>query len=137
MTVADRIVLEAPSPAVWFTLPGAHHDIGRFHTPAGELTGFYANILTPVEILPPSGGADVWRTTDLFLDVFLTPEGRVHVLDEDELHGAVRRGWVDRPTARTARLEAARLARLARTGAWPPPIVREWTVERARAVAGS
>lgn len=133
VTVGDRVVLEARSPAVWFTFPGAHHDIGRFHTPASRLTGYYANILTPVEILPAStDGVDVWRTTDLFLDVFLTPAGEVHILDEDELRSAVRKRWVDAATARTAREEAHRLADLARRGDWPPPVVEEWTLERAR-----
>jgi predicted RNA-binding protein associated with RNAse of E/G family len=75
--VGDRVVLEARSPAVWFTFPAAHHDIGRFHTPAGELTGYYANILTPVEVRPGEGGApDQWHTTDLFVDLFVTPAGR-------------------------------------------------------------
>lgn len=138
VTVAERIVLEGTSPAVWFTFPGARHDIGRFHTPEGELTGFYANILTPVEIFPAAeDDADVWRTTDLFLDLFVTPAGDVHVLDEEELLEAVRNGWLDEPTARGATEEARRLAGLARAGAWPPRVVHDWTLERARAVAGT
>lgn len=138
VTVADRIVLEADSPAVWFTFPGEHHDIGRFHTPAGELTGYYANVLTPVEFLPRAeDGTDVWRTTDLFLDLFLTPDGVIHELDHEELQDAVERGWVDPETARTARAELQRLAQRANSGAWPPPVVEEWTLERARRVAAS
>lgn len=138
VTVTDRVVLEARSPAVWFTFPGAYHDIGRFHTPAGGLTGYYANVLTPVEIQSGAGdGMDVWRTTDLFLDVFLTPDGKVHVLDEDELREAVRREWIDLATAHRAREEAHRLARQARRGDWPPPVVEEWPLERARDVARS
>lgn len=137
VTVADRVVLDARSPAVWFTFPGAHHDIGRFHTPAGRLTGYYANVLTPVEIRTGAAdGVDVWRTTDLFLDVFLTPDGAVHVLDEDELRAAVRSEWIGPATARRARAEARRLVRVARRGEWPPPIVEEWPLERAREVVG-
>jgi predicted RNA-binding protein associated with RNAse of E/G family len=134
--VGDRVVLEARSPAVWFTFPAAHHDIGRFHTPAGELTGYYANILTPVEVRPGEGGApDQWHTTDLFVDLFVTPAGEVHVLDLDELREAVDRGWVDPRAAASAEREVRRLARLARHGAWPPPVVKEWPLERARSAA--
>lgn len=136
--VGGRTVLEADSPVVWHTFPGARHDIGRFHTPEGALTGFYANILTPVEFLPPApDGADVWRTTDLFLDVFLTPAGDVHLLDRDELDAAVGRKWLSEAEAAGAIREAERLVERARAGEWPPPIVTQWTVGRAREVAGT
>lgn len=134
-TVDGRVVLEARSPVVWFTFPGAWHDIGRFHTPARRLTGYYANILTPVERFGVRDGADEWRTTDLCLDVFLTPDGGVHVLDRAELDEAVREGWIDPETAREAEAEAERIARAATDGAWPPPVVDAWPLERARRIA--
>jgi predicted RNA-binding protein associated with RNAse of E/G family len=153
--VADRTVLEPGSPVVWFTFPGRHHDIGRFHTTDGTFTGYYANILTPVDLdadppvgdtpahaAPPDPGAsgradppDIWLTTDLFLDVFLDLDGGVHVLDRDELAEAVARGWVDGERAERAEAEAARLVEAARHGNWPPPIVDEWPLERVRRVA--
>jgi predicted RNA-binding protein associated with RNAse of E/G family len=137
VTVDRQVVLEARSPAVWFTFPGARHDIGRFHTPAGDFTGYYANILTPVDVRPGEGRApDQWRTTDLFLDLFLAPSGRVYTLDRNELREAVDRGWVDHRTAAATEQEAGRLARLARQGAWPPAVVAEWPLERARSAAG-
>lgn len=136
VTVDDRVVLETRSPAVWFTFPAAHHDIGRFHTPAGELTGYYANILTPVDVRHGRGGApDQWHTTDLFADLFVTPAGKIHILDLDELREAVDRGWLDDPTAAVAEWEVKRLAGLAGDGAWPPAVVDEWPLERARSAA--
>ena len=202
--VDGRVVLESRSSAVWFTFPGAWHDVGRFHTADGRFTGYYANILTPVEGIdgePPPGwgrdarrdpgssagpgtdtgstdtesagggtdaghggdasvdaghgtdgpgnagrandepddpahGTDEWRTTDLFLDVFLTTDGRVHVLDRPELEEAVRRGWIEPNTARSAEAEVARLVRAAASGTWPPAVVDAWTLDRARRAAG-
>ena len=128
--VDGRIVLEAESPVVWFTFRDAWHDIGRFHTADGAFTGFYANILTPVEIT--RGPVDRWSTTDLFLDVFLTAEGEARILDRPELEEAVRQGWVSDQMADRAEAEARRLVELAREGEWPPALVREWTLERAR-----
>jgi predicted RNA-binding protein associated with RNAse of E/G family len=130
--VAGAPVLEPGSPAVWFTFPGDWHDIGRFHLPDGTFTGYYANILTPVRIED-----DLWQTTDLFLDIFVTPAGAIHPLDQDELDSAERAGWVSRSHAARARREAGRLIRAARAGAWPPPVVRSWTLERARLAAGT
>jgi uncharacterized protein len=130
VTVAGNVVLDSGSPVVWFTFPGEWHDIGRFHRPDGTFTGFYVNVLTPVRI-----EGDRWDTTDLFLDLFITPAGAVHRLDRDELDAAVRAGWVDDALARRARSEADRLARAALGGSWPPPVVREWTLARARQAA--
>lgn len=125
-------MLARDSPVVWFTFPGAWHDVGRFHTPDGTFTALYANVLTPVEI-----SGDEWRTTDLFLDVLLEPGRDPRVLDEDELAEAVQRGWLAESAARGAEAEAARLVEAARAGAWPPAVVGEWTLERARAAAGA
>jgi predicted RNA-binding protein associated with RNAse of E/G family len=158
MQVAGRTILEPGAPVIWFTFPGAWHDIGRFHTGDGRFTGYYANILTPVERTgmpgpPPTSagsgpspdamgvgasgsGIEAWHTTDLCLDVFVDPGGGVHVLDRDELEIASARGWIDSVTVRTAEAEAARLTAEARAGRWPPPVVDAWPLDRARAAAG-
>lgn len=127
-------VLEDGSDVVWFTFPGIWHDIGRFHRADGVFTGIYANILTP----PVMDGA-VWDTTDLFLDVWipagkaeaLLPDAKARLLDADEFDEAVAQGWIDPTTAAHAREEADRLLKAAASGAWPPPVVSEWTRERA------
>lgn len=127
VTIHDRVVLDRGASAVWFTFPGSWHDIGRFHRADGTFTGYYANILTPPEF-PEEG---VWKTTDLFLDVWLPPEGDASLLDEDQFDAAVREGWLDAPTARRARKEADDIMEGIRSGDWPPPIARRWTLERA------
>lgn len=130
MELGGKVLLEAGSDIVWFTFPRQWHDIGRFHTADGAFTGFYANVLTPVEILPD----DFWRTTDLFLDVWMEPGKAPVLLDEDELNAALEAGALDAETGRRARDEAEKILERARAGAWPPPAVREWTRERALAV---
>ncbi len=122
-----RVILEPGAPVVWFTFRGLWHDVGRFHLRDGTFTGFYANVLTPVEM-----DGDRWRTTDLCLDVWLGADGGVQVLDEDELAEAERHGWASAETAARARHEAATLAERAREGRWPPALLHEWTLERAR-----
>lgn len=134
MRVDGRVVLEDGSPAVWFTFPGVWHDIGRFHDAAGRFTGIYANVLEPVHFRDPL----TWDTTDLFLDVWLDGEtGAASLLDEDELAAAVADQVVDTRTAARARAEADRLIALAGAGHWPPALVHEWTLERARAAIGA
>lgn len=128
VVVDGRTVLEHGSPIVWFTFPGSWHDIGRFHSADGTFTGLYANILTPVEFHDPV----IWETTDLFLDIWVWPDGRARVLDAQDLAEAVRNGWIAPDVARKSRAEAARILRSARQGDWPPSPVRRWTLERVR-----
>lgn len=133
MEVGGRPVLEPGSPVVWFTFAHTWHDIGRFHLADGTFTGIYANVLTPVELHGSEDEPLIWRTTDLFLDVWVGTDGRVSVLDEPELEQAESRGWVEPAVARRARREAAELRQRALDGTWPPPVVRDWTLERVLA----
>jgi predicted RNA-binding protein associated with RNAse of E/G family len=130
--IDGRISIEPGAPIVWFTFPGLWHDIGRFHTADGTFSGLYANVLTPVE------GVDsaAWRTTDLFLDVWQPASGNLRVLDVDELEAALAAGWIDEGLARRAQHEAATIVEAAKRGVWPPAIVAEWPLERARAAVG-
>lgn len=122
-----RTILEPGAPVLWFTFPGRWYDIGRFHLTDGTFTGHYANLLTPVRM-----HGDEWWTTDLCLDVWKGADGEVLLLDEDEFDEARARGWMDDATADTALREAHALVAAAQDGAWPPPEVLAWTLERAR-----
>lgn len=124
--IADEIALEAGSDVVWFTFPGAWHDIGRFHDAAGRFTGLYANVLTPLEFRSDHE----WHTTDLFVDVWVR-EGVFRVLDEAQLEQAVASGWVDVELHDRAREEVASIARGWSQRSWPPACTSEWTRERA------
>jgi len=134
VTVEGRTVLEPGSPVVWFTFPGAWHDIGLFHTADGRYTGLYANVITPCRLHSVGSGPPLkWETTDLFLDVWMDGEGSARILDEPDFEAAVARGWVAPSTGARALREAQRLERDAGSS-WPPEVVREWTLERARAL---
>ncbi len=126
--IAGAVVLETGSEVIWFTFPGAWHDIGLVHRADGSFTGTYANVLTPCVF--EEGG--VWRTTDLFLDLWIDPSGDLLVLDEDELEEAEVQGWVDPETAQRAREEVTGLSAQAAAGLWPPEVVGRWTLARAR-----
>jgi len=126
--IRGEVALEKGSAAVWFTFPGLWHDIGRFHRADDSFTGIYANILTP-PLMPPGGR---WETTDLFLDVWVDPAGRLCVLDEDQLREAEQEGWVSAGQARRARQEVEQIRQEFAAGRWPPPVVAEWSLARAR-----
>ena len=134
LRIRGEVALEQGADAVWFTFPGAWHDIGRFHRADGTFTGTYANVITPCVFQP---GGD-WETTDLFLDVWIPAGGGEPILlDEEELAEAEGAGALSRARARRARDEGARILEAARAEAWPPTVVREWDLERARRVAAA
>jgi predicted RNA-binding protein associated with RNAse of E/G family len=128
VTVDGRVVLDRDAPVVWFTFPGRWYDAGRFHRRDGAFTGWYAHLLTPVEMT-----GHHWRTTDLCLDVWLGADGAVRLLDVEEFDHAVQAAWMDDATAARARREADALLDGARLGSWPPAVARDWDLERARA----
>jgi len=132
--IGGRVVLEPGSPVVWFTFEGAWHDIGAFHLADGTFTGWYANILTPVALHPPTRELWRWATTDLCLDVWYDRAG-VTLLDQAELEAARASGALDPDTALQAEREAARLVEGVRNDEWPPALVGEWPLDRARRVA--
>jgi len=128
--IAGEVAMEDGSPIVWTTYRGdVWHDVGRVHRADGTLTGFYANVLTPVML----DGAD-WHTTDLFVDVWCSAGGRVEILDRDELDAALAAGHLSPELGERALAEAHRLASAARAGTWPPPEIHAWTLERVRSV---
>jgi predicted RNA-binding protein associated with RNAse of E/G family len=124
-------ILEPGSDVVWFTYPGAWHDVGRFYRADGRFTGLYANMLTPCVFQP---GHD-WETTDLFLDVWLPASGGPpRLLDQEELAAAEAAGLLRARWAERARSEADRLMAAWEAGVWPAPEVHQWTRERALAL---
>ena len=129
--VDGATILEPGSPVIWFTFPGAWHDIGLFHRADGTYTGVYSNVLTPVEFV----GEGAWDTTDLCLDVWAPTGGHARLLDEAELDEAEAASLVEGELAGRARAEAAALLRDHRAGRWPPRIVGEWSLERALVAA--
>jgi predicted RNA-binding protein associated with RNAse of E/G family len=67
----------------------------------------------------------------------MSPDGRVHLLDAEELEHAEAEGWVTPEEAAGARREAERVVAAAAAGTWPPPVARAWTLERARTAAAA
>jgi predicted RNA-binding protein associated with RNAse of E/G family len=130
--IMGEVTLETGSDVVWFTFPGLWHDIGRFHRADGTFTGLYSNILTPPLI--QEGGT--WHTTDLFLDIWVDREGALTVLDEDQFRDGLEAKVISPQEGERALQEVEEIQEGYRKGTWPPPIVGEWTLEKALEALG-
>lgn len=129
--VGDAVALDAGAPVVWFVFPGKWHDVGRFHRADGTFTGYYTNLVTPVEM-----HGDRWVSRDLFLDLWQPADGEPSWLDEDELAAAVRQGHVDAATRQRILNERASIDFQLRRGAWPPGPAVDIDLRQARELLG-
>lgn len=107
--------------AIWSVALGEWHDLGKVYDLAGELVGYYCDI-----ICPPRRTAMGLEIDDLFLDLWVSPDGRYLILDEEEFSEALARGWLDASTAARAREELDKLVALAESGRFPPAKVGEF-----------
>ena len=82
-----------------------------YHRADGTLIGELYNVQTPAEV-----GPGVVRYTDLEVDVLRLPDGRVEVVDEEDLEAAVRARAISRDVAEKATTIAHRLAEILRAG---------------------
>jgi predicted RNA-binding protein associated with RNAse of E/G family len=125
MTVLDEVVLDRGYLGIWFLFKNQPYDIGRFYRPDGTWTGYYVDVLEPVRW----NGADpstLEPIVDLFLDLWIAPDGRHEILDEDEFEEAARGGRMTPRQIAHARRVLDDLVEATRGRAFPPPAVRSF-----------
>jgi predicted RNA-binding protein associated with RNAse of E/G family len=121
------VILEPGAPVLWFVFSGCWADVGRFHKADGTFTGWYTNLCTPAE-----RHDNAWRSTDLFLDLWIPAQGKPRWLDEDEFAEAEATKVIDRWTAQKVRQERKRIDALVAADQWPPPVCRVMDLETIR-----
>jgi predicted RNA-binding protein associated with RNAse of E/G family len=111
--------------AVWFIFRRKWYDVGKFYDRSGKFTGYYCDIIRPVARLlsDPSNTSII---TDLFLDLWISRDGRCVVLDEDELQRAVAKHVVSVSLARKARKELRRLIQSTESMYFPSKSIRNY-----------
>ena len=68
-----------------------------------EWTGYYCDILKPVtRNVDANGKLNRFEITDLFLDLWINPDGTYEIQDEDEFEEAVQNGAIDAELERKA-----------------------------------
>jgi len=119
------VVLDVGYWAVWFLFKGRPFDIGRVHRPDGTWTGYYADILEPVR-WEGSDPTTLQPIVDLFIDLWVAPDGRYVVLDEDEFEEAISLGRLKSGQIDHARGVLRELIQATGRGEFPPAMVKEF-----------
>jgi len=108
--------------AIWFLFKDQPYDIGRFYRPDGIWTGYYVDVLEPVR-WQGAEAETLELLVDLFLDLWIAPDGSYEVLDEDEFEEAVRLGHITDAQAEHARRALHEIVDRVQTGNFLPDVV--------------
>ena len=107
--------------AVWFVFADRWYDIGKIYNLEDHFTGYYCDIILPMKRLETH-----FEITDLFLDLWVSPDGSYQVEDEDEFEAAVAHNWIQTDLANQARKALQDLIFEVESGAFPPEITNRW-----------
>jgi nicotinamide-nucleotide amidase len=111
------VVLETGDRWVEFFYADRWYNAFRIHAADGRLKGIYCNITRPAEITATTVSAE-----DLALDLWIDPQGRLTVLDEDEF-AALPLTATERAAAQAARAALERMAAQG-TGPWAQEVTQ-------------
>ncbi len=115
-------VLDDNYTAVWFVFTGFWYDIGRIYNLKNEWTGYYCDIIKPV-----TRYVGKFEIVDLFLDLWISPDGSYEIQDEDEFENAVSNGHISQGLSVQARNALTELISEVESGDFPPDFVRDFT----------
>lgn len=120
-----EMVLARGYQIVVFELMGKWFSIGKIRNLQGRHTGYYCDVVTPPRIVE-DGGVEL---TDLFLDLWVSPDLRYKVLDEEEFKNAFRKGWITEKVYNKAREELEKLIGVVKQGKFPPYAIEHLEAE--------
>lgn len=109
---------------IWFVFTGLWYDIGKVYNLSNEWTGYYCDIILPVERT-----SDKFEIVDLILDLWVSPDGTYEVQDDDEFETALENGIIDVELAEKARNALNNLINEVKTGNFPPEFVKNFSTE--------
>jgi uncharacterized protein len=127
VTHCGEIVLDVGFWGIWFLFKHRSFDVGRVYRPDGTWMGYYVDVLEPVQ-WKASDPSTLEPITDLFLDLWIAPDGKYMVLDEDEFEEAVNLGYLTRKQADHARSVLQELVMATERGEFPPAVVRDFSL---------
>jgi len=114
-----EVVLAPRFQIVVFELMGKWFSIGKIRNLQERHTGYYCDIGTPPRLLE-DGGIEL---TDLFLDLWVSPDLRYKVLDEEELANALKKRWIAKQLHDKAKKELKKLIVAVKQKQFPPNAV--------------
>lgn len=83
-------------PVVWIVFTGLWYSVAKVYNLNNEWTGYYCDIMKPVKRgVNTADKPNHFEITDLFLDLWINPDGTYNLQDEDEFDAAVQEGIIN------------------------------------------
>ena len=108
---------------IYFAFIGEKYDILKVYDREGNFKGLYIDVLAYTK-----REGDNLEMLDLFLDIFIFPNGEAFLLDEEELEMALNYGLIDKETFDFAYSKAEEIIKKFREGAFPPDVVWKYSL---------
>ena len=121
--VSDDIIADTGYLSIWFVYKNRGYDVGKFYDRHRRWVGYYCDITKPLRKLLAAPSRTM-IVTDLFLDLWITRDGRCFVLDEEELANALVNHVISSRLAYDARRRLKCLAQKVKADRFPLPEVR-------------
>lgn len=111
---------------IWFRfwLPDQKQIVEKYFDATGAWVGTQVDLCAPFQ--PQRVG---WAAKDLFLDLWISPSGRVTVRNEDVFDGAVTGGMLSEAESGLAERHIRELTAAIAKRRFPPALVRNWQVD--------
>ncbi|HUK49547.1 MAG TPA: DUF402 domain-containing protein [Terriglobales bacterium] len=120
----SKVIADSGFSAIWFIYRNRWYDVGKFYDRRGTFVGYYCDIIKPTNRLLRNP-THATTLTDLYLDLWITPQGDYYILDEDELEYALARGHISSKMAKAAREHLISLVQLVQKKRFPPNHVKQ------------
>jgi len=108
---------------IYFAFIGEKYDVLKVYDREGNFKGLYVDILAYTK-----RKGNTLEMLDLFLDLFIFPNGEIFILDEEELEMALNYGLIDKETFDFAYSKAREIVEKFKEGNFPPDIVWQYSL---------
>ena len=121
--IAEKtIILDKNFIGIWYCPYKNWHDIAAIYDEQKNFKGYYCDICSPVK-----KNTDGYEITDLFLDLWIFPDGKYIILDQDEFDNAVLQRWMNKNQIIKARSELHNLRKKVSTKKYPTTKIKKLT----------
>ena len=114
-------VIENGYTMIYFAFIGENYDVLKVYDREGNFKGLYVDVLAYTK-----REGNTLEMLDLFLDLFIFPNGEIFLLDEKELEMALNYGVIDKETFDFAYRIAEEILEKIKRREFPPDIVWEY-----------
>ncbi len=121
LRVNDAEVIKNGYRMLYFAFIGENYDVLKVYDENGEFKGLYIDVLAYSK-----RNGNTLEMLDLFLDIFVFPDGEAFLIDENELEMALNYGLIDKETFDFAYRVAGEILEKLKRGEFPPAIVWEY-----------